>query len=1175
MYLQKHYTFLLHFFLWMIGLPMGHVLQAQTTPAKLAIIAIDAPTAAKTGDKVTFKVTIKNTGGVASSDKNQIAIVRQQLGFLPQAIYNAQGNPTNLAPLAAGASIIVPMTYTIETACGANDPRQVCIADLGGVSPVVQIAGIGADFMPALRTDKVVFPDFKLTPILPSVDLSTTLQLTSKFVDANSNFTYRITLKNNGIEKATNITLIPSKGTEIDPCQNGTILEMTPSKGKIDKNACPNAFFWTGFDLAPGETTTCDVAMNVQGTGVACFAFNYKIAVAALFFCGKDTNAANTLASETFSPTTPVVPIVINGAKLTITNVAGATTAKVGEKITLQVTVKNTGNATSATDAQLAMVRKQTGFIQPYQDITQGTPVAIAPLAAGASRTIAVMYVVETACDLPRQPCELDRIGLSPTLQVAGIGKDFMPLESVGKVVFPNFKLTPATPNFDLVTSIQQIGTGIPAGGNLKYRITIKNNGPDKATDIILQPKAETSGCEIDKIVTLTPSKGNTGRACSQEMIAYWNGFSLASGESATCDVEMSFTRNPLTACPTLATYTAMVGALSFCGNDTNETNNLATATLSKAATQNMPSYFYVNNILMSQANPQTDDDITINVRGSFSSACTRLENSSFVVVGNQINVTLNFTESTNRVCTQALVEGVVKIPLKMLPAGKYCVNFMGKNFDQSAYLALPSEKKCFTVIKAIDIPVFHFYANSIKINPTAPLLPTNEVTVNIAGNYANDCGRLVSKTMTVVGNQINITLNFEALKAVKCEELLVAATIPITIGQLHAGTYCVNLLGNGYSHGVYDGLSTGKCFTVSQSTLPPSIQPTLTISAAPQVYRQSGYNQMTVTVENQTGAAITFSQVLLNIGNTSRTTDTLMIAEEVGKASVISKGTRLGNVWSIGTMPNNTKATWTFYTLAKLLSKNIPIQAVLTTTSKGTLLKEMATTTLTPTTSMVVTPPSTIKDMAVTLSTTPTTYTQYKNLPFKVTVTNHSNQTMSAIKVALDYIEQGKLPFVSANPGIGSYNHVDKLWTIGALSAKQTVTLTLVLFPMVKGEDLSLKATLAPTDDLPRNNLATIIVKNALVPRAEPVANMNFGISKIYPNPVEDVFLLEIQSAQLTKATIEIYNAIGLPIQRTEKALLQGSNEIWMDATAFPYGVYIVRVTDEKGAHSTRTIVR
>jgi hypothetical protein len=226
---KHHFPFRLLLIFLCLHIVCSHAFAQTVTSAKLAITNVTGVTTAKLGDKITLQVTVTNTGTATSSATAQVAIVRQYIGFVPYPIYQIQGTATTLAPLAANASITIPLSYTIIEVCNTIDPRQVCIADIGTTSALVQVAGIGADFMPpANRGDKVIYPNFTLTPTVPSVDLSTALQLTSNFVDANSNFKYRIILKNNSTEKATNITLIPSKGTEIDPCQDGTILSMTP-----------------------------------------------------------------------------------------------------------------------------------------------------------------------------------------------------------------------------------------------------------------------------------------------------------------------------------------------------------------------------------------------------------------------------------------------------------------------------------------------------------------------------------------------------------------------------------------------------------------------------------------------------------------------------------------------------------------------------------------------------------------------------------------------------------------------------------------------------------------------------------------------------------------------------------------------------------------------------------
>jgi hypothetical protein len=411
----------------------------------------------------------------------------------------------------------------------------------------------------------------------------------------------------------------------------------------------------------------------------------------------------------------------------------------------------------------------------------------------------------------------------------------------------------------------------------------------------------------------------------------------------------------------------------------------------------------------------------------------------------------------------------------------------------------------------------------------------------------------------------------------------LIPATLPVNVGKLAAGKYCVNLVGTTYSHTSYDGLASGKCFIVSAANPNPTGKATLTITAEPQLYKQWGYNKITVIVDNQTGSALTSSQVLIGMGSSSNIPDTLIIAEEVGKKSILSKGTQFANAWTIGTMPPNTKETWIFYTFAKLLGKEIPIKAYLIANAQNNPVRENAITTLIPnsTTGIVIgsTPPPIItlvgKDIAITLTANPTTYTQYKNLTFKATVTNHSLTTVNGIKASFAYIELGKLPFVQAKMTKGSYDTFNKIWNVGTLNGEQSATLEITLFPLVKSEALIMKTTLVPNDDKPLNNIATISIANNLALRTEPITENGFGISKIYPNPVQEAFILALHSDKATKATIEIYNSMGLSVQRIEKLLEQGMNEWVIDTSELPEGVFIVRVVNENGASSLRTIVK
>jgi trimeric autotransporter adhesin len=209
-------------------------------------------------------------------------------------------------------------------------------------------------------------------------------------------------------------------------------------------------------------------------------------------------------------------------------------------------------------------------------------------------------------------------------------------------------------------------------------------------------------------------------------------------------------------------------------------------------------------------------------------------------------------------------------------------------------------------------------------------------------------------------------------------------------------------------------------------------------------------------------------------------------------------------------------------------------------------------------------------KDIALNITTTPARYTQYEDITYKITVTNTGQQTVTNIVTNFDYIEAGKLPYTASKVGAGTtYNTVTRVWSVGTLAAGQSTTLDLVLFPMVKGEDLLLKATVTPTDDKPENNVVTNIISNAIAIRSEPQSG--FGIEALYPNPVEDVLNLYLRSDTSGALQVSILNTVGLVVQKTVKNTPKGTDILNLDVTELPEGIYILKLSDEKN----RTVVR
>ena len=65
----------------------------------------------------------------------------------------------------------------------------------------------------------------------------------------------------------------------------------------------------------------------------------------------------------------------------------------------------------------------------------------------------------------------------------------------------------------------------------------------------------------------------------------------------------------------------------------------------------------------------------------------------------------------------------------------------------------------------------------------------------------------------------------------------------------------------------------------------------------------------------------------------------------------------------------------------------------------------------------------------------------------------------------------------------------------------------------------------------------------------------------KVYPNPSNAVFNIELTLPQKDKVTIEIIDIVGSTIDEMEKDLVAGTHNMRFDATRLPSGSYHLRV--------------
>ena len=79
----------------------------------------------------------------------------------------------------------------------------------------------------------------------------------------------------------------------------------------------------------------------------------------------------------------------------------------------------------------------------------------------------------------------------------------------------------------------------------------------------------------------------------------------------------------------------------------------------------------------------------------------------------------------------------------------------------------------------------------------------------------------------------------------------------------------------------------------------------------------------------------------------------------------------------------------------------------------------------------------------------------------------------------------------------------------------------------------------------------------------------------KVFPNPFNQSFTIEIDNQSVSKATISVYNSLGQSVMSNNHNLTKGKNVITIDAKQLNESIYIVEVIDDKGVRMTQKILK
>lgn len=542
----------------------------------VSVVKTGTPATVLAGDQITYTLTVNN-GGPAAAD-NVVLTDILPVGTTFVSVTSSQGTASNLSgtvtanlgTIAAGGSA----TVTLVVAALSS------LADNATISNTVNVT---SDY---LDTDLTNNQDTLVTDVDRSVDLVITKTDAPDPVAVNGQITYTLTVVNNGPSDASGVVI-----TDVIPATLN-IVSATTNTGTV--NTVGNTITVNVGNLADAATAVATIVVSIADNTITTVANT-----ATVTSTETDSNANN----NTSTANTTVSPV----ADLRVTKIDSLDPAVAGGTLSYTITVFNDGPSTATnvvlTDVLPAGLSFTSGSAsQGTVNHVTGTVTAnLGSLASGASATVTInTNVAPTASGT-----------INNTASVTGTEVDDDPTNN------SDTESTQVDQSIDLVVTKTDGLTTVISGNNLTYTMTVTNNGPSTATDVVL---ADVLPATLT-YVTHTVSQG-TATIVGQNFNAALG--TLAPGASATVTITTTVSGIATGTISNTSTATATQ-------TDTNNANNSATDTTT--------------------ATPQIDLQIT------------KTDSPDPVIAGNQLTYTIVVTNAGPSTATGVTVTDV-------LPAG-------------------------------------------------------------------------------------------------------------------------------------------------------------------------------------------------------------------------------------------------------------------------------------------------------------------------------------------------------------------------------------------------------------------------------------------------------------------------------------------------------------------------
>ncbi|MGB0929948.1 MAG: T9SS type A sorting domain-containing protein [Chitinophagales bacterium] len=231
----------------------------------------------------------------------------------------------------------------------------------------------------------------------------------------------------------------------------------------------------------------------------------------------------------------------------------------------------------------------------------------------------------------------------------------------------------------------------------------------------------------------------------------------------------------------------------------------------------------------------------------------------------------------------------------------------------------------------------------------------------------------------------------------------------------------------------------------------------------------------------------------------------------------------------------------------------------------------------------------STDIDLEATLTSSNPNLTPWTTVDFTLEITN--NGAAAASGVMVDFPVPEGMAFTSKTESQGSYNLWFQTWDIGTLQPGETATLVLTLFTLNPGTDVTAytEITAANENDIdstPDNGNGVLAVEDD-----EAVSILSSGggakndlgsqiigestlltVHSLFPVPTRD-FVNILFNSESEMIDIVLYDYSGRKIYSQTIEVAQGENTTQLDLSAYPSGWYFVSMETEEGSVRAKVV--